>query len=328
MKLPRRKFLHLAAGAAALPTASRIAWAQSYPTRPIKLIVPFPPGGVNDAIARPWADKMKTRLGTIVIENIGGASGTVGVATVARAKPDGYTLVLANAANMVVAPAASTRLPYDPIRDFGAIYHMASGAGVFAAHPSLSVSNLRSLADHIKANPGKLSYGSPGPGTSNHLAFEMFKLRTEATDILHIPYRGAGPLLNDLIGGQIPLASLSITGQVINLHQTGKIRVLSVTSPVRVRGAPELQTAAELGIDVPYLSFFGLFAPKGTPTAIVEQIATATRDALKEQDLQQVYVASGFEPDTDSNPDALRRMLEQRVAQWTPVIKAMGMKLD
>src|SRR5262245_57386994 len=114
MKLPRRKFLHLAAGAAALPALSRIASAQAYPTRPIKLIVPFPPGGINDAIARPWADKMKKRLGTVVIENIGGASGTVGVAAAARAKPDGYTLVLANSANLVIAPAAATRMPYDP----------------------------------------------------------------------------------------------------------------------------------------------------------------------------------------------------------------------
>ncbi len=327
MKLPRRKFLHLAAGASALPAASRGAWAQTYPTRPIKLIVPFPPGGVNDAIARPWADKMKARLGTVVIENIGGASGTVGVAAAARAKPDGYTLVLANAANMVVAPAASIRFPYDPVRDFEAIYHVASGAGVFAAHPSLSVTTLKALVAYAKANPGKLSYGSPGPGTSNHLAFEIFKLRTEMADVVHIPYRGAGPLLSDLIGGQVPLASLSMTGQVLDLHRSGKIRVVAVM-PDRVRGAPELATVAKSGVEVPYLSFFGLFAPRGTPVAIIQQIAQATRDALKEQDLRQLYVASGFEPDVASNPGALRQILEDRITRLTPIIKALGVKLD
>lgn len=330
MKRPhRRRFLHLAASAAALSVVSRIVHAQAYPTRPIKLIVPFPPGGVNDAIARPWADKMKARLGTVVIDNIGGASGTVGVAAAARARPDGYTLVLANAANMVVAPAASTRFPYDPIRDFEAIYHVASGAGVFAAHPSLSVTTLKALVDYVKANRGKLSYGSPGPGTSNHLAFEIFKLRAEIADIVHIPYRGAGPLLTDLIGGQIQLASFSITNQVIDLHRSGKIRVLAVTSPHRVLGAPELPTTAESGVaDVPYLSFFGLFAPKGTPPTLTEQIAKATRDALKEQDLRQLYVASGFEPDVESSPGALRRIVEDRIAQWTPIIKSLGVKFD
>ena len=325
--LHRRQFLHLAAGAAAMPAVSRIAWAQAYPTRPIKLIVPFPPGGVNDAIARPWADKMKARLGTVVIENIGGASGTVGVAAAARAKPDGYTLVLANAANMVVAPAASTRFPYDPVRDFEAIYHVARGAGVFAAHPSLSVTTLKALVAYAKASPGKLSYGSPGPGTSNHLAFEIFKLRTEMADVVHIPYRGAGPLLSDLIGGQVPLASLSMTGQVLDLHRSGKIRVLAVM-PDRVRGAPELATVAESGVDVPYLSFFGIFAPRGTPVTITQQIAQATRDALKEQDLRQLYVVSGFEPDADSNPGALRQILEDRITRLTPIIKALGVKLD
>ena len=223
---------------------------------------------------------MKTRLGTIVIENIGGASGTVGVAAAARAKPDGYTLVLANAANIVVAPASSTRFPYDPVRDFEAIYHLASGTGVFAAHPSLSVTTLKALASHVKRTPGKLSYGSPGSGTSNHLAFEILKLRMELADVVHIPYRGAGPLLSDLIGGQVQLASLSMTGQVLDLHRSGKIRVLAVM-PDRVRGAPELPTIAKSGVDVPYLSFFGFFAPRGTPAAITEQIAKASAMRLR-----------------------------------------------
>ena len=153
--LPRRRFLQLAAGAAVLPAVARIAVAQTYPSRPIKLVIPFPPGGVNDAIGRPWADRMKTLLGTVVIENIGGAGGSVGVAGVARAQPDGYTLVLANTSNMVVAPVAATRPLYDPIRDFEPIYHLGSGAGVFAVHPSLPTPTLNALVDHAKSNRNK-----------------------------------------------------------------------------------------------------------------------------------------------------------------------------
>src|SRR3954453_14283236 len=209
MNLARRKLLQLAAVTSALPAISRIAIAQAYPSRTIKLVIPFPPGGVSDAIGRPWADKMKTHLGTVVIENIGGASGTTGAASVARANPDGYTLVLANSGNMVVVPVATARLSYNPLRDFEPIYNLAAGIGAFAVHPSMPTSTLSALVEYAKANRGKLSYGSPGIGTANHIAAESFKLRTGTNDIVHVPYRGSGPLLSDLIGGQIPFASLS-----------------------------------------------------------------------------------------------------------------------
>ena len=327
--LPRRRFLQLAAGAAVLPAVARIAVAQSYPSRPIKLVIPFPPGGVNDAIGRPWADRMKTLLGTVVIENIGGAGGSLGVAGVARAQPDGYTLVLANTSNMVVAPVAATRPLYDPIRDFEPIYHLGSGAGVFAVHPSLPTPTLNALVDHAKSNRNKLSYGSPGVGTTNHLAGEMFKLLTETPDIVHIPYRGAGPLLSDLIGGQILFASMVMTGQVLDLHRSGKLRVLAVTAPARVRGAPDFPTAIEAGFaGLTMPSLFGLFAPKGTPRPIVEQVAKATRTFMADPDLQKLYVVSGFEPDLDSNPEALRHSVEEASVRLTPIIKAIGLKLD
>ena len=301
--LPRRRFLQFAAGAAVLPAVAPIAIAQTYPSRPIKLVIPFPPGGVNDVIGRPWADRMKTLLGTVVIENIGGAGGSVGVAGVARAQPDGYTLVLANTGNMVVAPVAATRPLYDPIRDFEPIYHLGSGAGVFAVHPSLPTPTLKAVVDYAKSNGKNLSYGSPGIGTTNHLAGEMLKLLTETPDIVHIPYRGAGPLLSDLIGGQILFASMVMTGQVLDLHRSGKLRVLAVTASARVRGAPDFPTAIEAGFPrLTMPSLFGLFAPKGTPRPIVEQVAKATRTFMADPDLQQLYVVSGFEPDLDFEP--------------------------
>src|SRR5215218_3337519 len=235
MKLERRRLLHFAAGAITAPAISRMAWSQTYPSRLIKLVIPFPPGGVNDAIGRPWADRIKTSLGTVVIENVGGAGGAVGLAAVARSAPGGYTLAIGNAGNMVVAPLAATRPLYHPVKDFEPIYNLASGVGVLAVHPSLPIQNLKELVEYARANRSTFSYGSPGVGTTNHLATEMFKLITERPDIVHVPYRGGGPLLSDLIAGQIKFAAVIMTGQVLELHNAQKLRVLAVIAPARVR---------------------------------------------------------------------------------------------
>jgi len=246
MKLHRRAFLHLAAGAAA-PAVSRIAWAQPYPSRPIRLIIPFPPGGINDAVGRPWADKVGPLLGPVVVENIGGAGSIIGVATAARAQADGYTILVGNSSNQIIAPIASSRLSYDPIRDFDPIYRLAITGLAIAVHPSIPVHSRKDLVDYAKANSGKLAYASAGAGTTNHFVGEMFKLVTSTHDITHVPYRGAGPATNDLIGGQIPMMWATVTGQLIQLHISGKLRVLAVTSPKRLVGAPEIPTTIEAG---------------------------------------------------------------------------------
>jgi tripartite-type tricarboxylate transporter receptor subunit TctC len=193
MKLPRRHFLRLAAGAAGMPAMSRIANAQSYPTRPIRLVIPYPPGGVQDAVGRPWAEKMKPLLGTVVIENIGGAGGAVGGAAVARAKPDGYTILLGNGSVLVINTVAASRPPYHPIRDFEPISLLGFNSLAMVANPSLPVRTLSELIEYAKSNPGKLSYGSNGVGSFNQLTGELFKSLIQAPDIVHVPYRGAGP---------------------------------------------------------------------------------------------------------------------------------------
>jgi tripartite-type tricarboxylate transporter receptor subunit TctC len=329
LKFCRRQFLYLAAGAAALPTLSRIVEAQSYPSRPIRLVIPFPPGGINDAVGRPWADKVSPLLGPVVVENIGGAGSTIGVATVARAQPDGYTLLVGNTSNQVIAPVASSRLPYDPLRDFDAIYRLAVTGLAIAVHPSIPVHNLKDLVDYAKANRGKLAYASAGVGTTNHLIGEMFKLVTNTSDITHVPYRGAGPATNDLLGGQIPLMWATVTGQLIQLHNSGKLRVLAVTSPKRLIGAPEIPTAIEAGFpDVAWEGFVGLFTPKGTPAPIIERIAQVTRTVLTDPDLQKNWIGAGMEPDLDSTPKKARQFVEDEIGRLSPIVKATGFKLE
>jgi tripartite-type tricarboxylate transporter receptor subunit TctC len=189
--------------------------------------------------------------------------------------------------------------------------------------------NLKELVDYAKANPGKLSYASPGIGTLPHLTVELFKSLAETPDITHVPYRGAGPALTDLISGQVLMFSASVTGQVLEFHRSKKLRVLAVTSAARLMAAPELPTVGEMGfpnLKAPH--FVGLLAPARTPSAIVEQIAQATRTALAERAYQQFLIDGCFEPDVDSNSDKFRRLLEEEVARWTPVVKALGLKID
>ena len=189
MELPRRRFLHLAAGVAAVPGISQIAGAQTYPTRPIRLVVPFPPGGAFDTIGRPWADRMKSLLGTLVVENIGGGGGSVGAAQASRARPDGYTLLLGGATTHITEALLKNRPQFDPLNDLEPISGIAITAFALAVHPSVPANNLNELIDYAKANPGKLAYGSAGTGSLNHLTAEAFKLRVGVPDIIHVPYR-------------------------------------------------------------------------------------------------------------------------------------------
>jgi tripartite-type tricarboxylate transporter receptor subunit TctC len=329
VKLPRRTFLHLAAGAAAVPAMPRIARAQAYPTRPVRLVVPFPPGGAFDALGRPWAEKMKPLLGTVVVENIGGGGSSLGAAAVARARPDGYTILLGGTLPHINEALLKNRPLYDPVKDLDPIASVAVNFLGIAVHPSVPAQNLKELIAHAKANPGKLSYGHAGVGSTNHLTGELFKSLAGVPDIVQLPYRGAGPAIADLISGQIPMAVVAVTGQVIELHRSGKLRVLAVTSPVRLTAAPELPIAAEAelpGLIVP--ATLGLLAPAGTPKPIIEQIAQATRTALAERAYQRALIESGFEPTIDSSPEKFRRSLADDVVLWAPVVKALGLKID
>ncbi len=329
MKLPRRKFLHLAAGAAALPAMPRIARAQSYPTGPIRLVVPFPPGGAFDAVGRPWADRMKPLLGTIVVENIGGGGSSLGAAAVARAQPDGYTILLGGTQTHVNEALLKSRPLYDPVKDLDPIASVTAYFLGIAAHPAVPIQTLKEFIAYAKANPGKLSYGHAGVGTIQHLTGELFKSLAGTPEMVQVPYRGTGPVITDLIGGQVPIGIVGVTGQVLELHRSGKMRVLAVTGPTRLTAAPELPTAAELGFPgITVTGSIGLLAPAGTPIGIIEQIAQATRTAVAEPAYQQMLISAGMESTLDSNPEKFRRSLAADVALWAPVVKALGLKID
>ena len=329
MTVSRRTVLHLAGGAAALPAASRSAWAQTYPARPIRLVVPFPPGGAFDAVARPWADRIKALLGTMVIENIGGGGSSLGAAAVARARPDGYTILLGGTQTHVNEALLKSWPLYDPVKDLDPIAGVAANVLCIAVHPSVPVKTLNELIAYAKANRGKLSYGHSGVGSIQHLAGELFKSLTGTSDIVQVPYRGTGPVIADVISGQVPIGVPGVTGQVIEFHRSGKMRVLAVTGPTRLTAAPELPTAAELGFPgMTVIGSIGLLAPAGTPVGIIEQIATASRAVVTELAFKQLLINAGIEPTLDSNPDKFRQSLAADVELWAPVVKALALKID
>ena len=268
-------------------------------------------------------------LGTIVIENIGGAGSSLGTAAVARAKPDGYTILLGGNSGLVINPIASTRSPYDPVKDFEPIAILGRNATSIDVHPAQPIRSLKELDRLRQANPGKLSYGSSGVGTPNHLIGELFKSLT-GTDIAHVPYRGAGPAMTDLISGHIPMMVQSVTGQAIEMHNAGKLRMLAVTSDEAARqraghadGRGGRDARARRDAD-----FIGLFAPRGTPQGDHRADCAGDAQAMADKELQRMFITAGFEPELDSSPRRRAEALEAEIANWTPVIRSIGLKLD
>ena len=327
--LRRRDVIALGTALSVQAMMRGIALAQEkYPDRPIRLVISFPPGGSYDAVGRPWADKMKPLLGTVVVENVGGGGGSLAAGQVSRAAPDGYTILLGGSGAVVLYRLTRSRLQYNP-DDLEPVSVLAITSYAIAVHPSVPARTLKELVDYGRANPGKLSYGSAGVGSLNHLAGELFKSLVKSPDIVHVPYRGAGPAIADAISGQIPIVIPAVNGQLLEYHRAGQLRVLAVTGRERLAGAPDIPTAAEAG--VPGLlvqNYICLFTPTGTPVAIREQVARATTTGMADEALRQNFIRSGFEPPRDSSASAFRRFAVDELARWTPIIQAIGLKLD
>jgi tripartite-type tricarboxylate transporter receptor subunit TctC len=272
---------------------------------------------------------MRPVLGTIVVENRGGGGGVIGAQEVARAQPDGHMFLLGNSSTQVILPVAMTPPPYDPLKDFSSVYILCMAPNSIVVHESVPVHTLSELIAYAKANPGKLSYGSAGTGTITNLTGELFKQLIGAPDIVHIPYKGSAPGLIDLAAGRIPMMTPNIGAPLIALHRAGKVRILAITWTARVKAAPDIPTAIEAGLPgMVAANLNGVFAPGGLQKTLAGKIADATRAAMKDDAFTKPMLDSGFEPLTDSGPDAAAQMVREEVARWTPVIKASGFRME
>jgi tripartite-type tricarboxylate transporter receptor subunit TctC len=325
----RRDFLKLLGSAVAPLALPAVAVAQSYPDRPIRLIVPFPPGGAYDSLGRPWAERIKPLLGSIVVENIGGAGASLGASAVAKARPDGYTILLGGTLPHVNEALLKAKPLYDPNKDLDPIMQIAVGYVCFAVHPSVPARSLAELVAYVKANPAKVSYGHVGIGSTNHLVGELFKSVAGIPELVQVPYRGAGPVIADLIGGQIPMGVVGVTGQSLGFHKSGGLRILAVTSTKPLLAAPELPTVVQAGFPgIANESAYGLLAPAGTPMPIVDKIASTSRALLSTPEYQGLMIEAGFEATPDSDPESFRKVLAAAVRFWEPLVTQLGLKID
>src|SRR5580698_1814652 len=331
MKLHRREFLHLAVGAAGIAAAPAASFADTYPNRPVRLVLPFPPGGVFDIVGRPWADKVSRsgKLGTVFVENQPGAGGSVAAASVAHSAPDGYTIFMGSSSIHLAEMVLREHPLLDPMKDLMTVSMVAITCFGITVHPSVPAQNLKELIDYVKANPGKLTYGSAGAGTLNHLSGELLKSLTGITDLPHVPYRGAGPALADVIAGQIPIVIPAMSSQVLEFHRTGKLRLLAITNPTRLPVAPEMPTAVEAG--VPGLvtqQVLGIFSPAGLQKDVVAKIDDANRIAMADKTYTQSLIDAAVIPATGWTPAKFNDFMTAEVARWTPLVKKIGIRLD
>ena len=311
----------------ALVAASGVALADDYPTRPITLIVPFPPGGSTTVMARNVADKLSAALGQqIVVENRGGAGGTIGTRFVAKAAPDGYTILLSYTATMAIAPAMNANAGYDPHKDFVPIGMIGFAPNVLVVHPSLPVHSIAELIAYAKAATAPLQYGSPGVGTVNHLAGEY--LAAEAgLKLQHVPYKGNGPAISDLLGGHIPMMFLPVPVALGNI-KAGTLRGIAITTAKRSNLLPELPTLAESGVPGFDAALrYGLMAPAGTPPAIIARLNKELDAALATQEVKDRLATEGAEP-MPGTPDAYAADVAQDEKKWGGLVKKLGLKIE
>jgi len=311
----------------ALVFAASAAQAQNYPSRPLRLIVPFPPGGSTDILARALSQKLSENLAQpVVVDNRPGAGGSIGSEAAAKAAPDGYTLMMGQLGPLAVSPAIYKNLPYDPVKSFAPVSLMAIVPSVLVVNTSLPLASAAELIAYAKKNPGKLTYGSAGTGSTSHLTTEYFKLAT-GTDILHVPYKGVGPMLTDLISGQL---SMGINGApAVMAHvNSGRLRALAVTSLTRVPSLPNIPTLDEAGAGSGLRGFeangwYGIVVPAGTAREIVLRLNAEIRRAVDTPELRARLDAEGAIPSTGT-PEAFAAFILSEIARWGAVLKRAG----
>jgi tripartite-type tricarboxylate transporter receptor subunit TctC len=326
MKLPhRRQFLHLATGAAALPTLSCIARAQTYPSRPVRLITGFPAGGPTDILARPIGQWLSERLGQpFVIDNRPGAGSNIGTEAVVRAPPDGYTLLLVSPGNAINATLYD-KLPFNFIRDIAPVAGIIRVPNVIVVNPSVPAKTVPEFIAYAKANPGKVNMASSGNGTSPHVAGELFKMMT-GVNIVHVPYRGSAPAMTDLIAGQVQVYFGTTTAS-IEYIRAGKLRALAVTTAARADALPDIPTVGDFVPGYEASGFFGVGAPKNTPAEIVEKLNKEINAALGDAKMKARLVDLGGMV-LPGSPADFGKLIADETEKWAKVIKFAGIKAD
>ncbi len=323
MKLPRRNFLHLAAGAAALPAVSRVAWAQAYPSRPVRVIVMAPAGGGYDIVARLMSQFLSERFGQqFIVENRPGAGGNIGTETVVRAAADGYTLLLVASANAINATLYE-KLNFNFIRDIAAVAGIISLPEVMVVNPSVPAKTIPEFIAYAKANPGKISMASGGIGTPGHLSGELFKMMT-GVNMVHVPYRGLAPALTDLLGGQVQVAFGSVPSSIEHIR-TGKLRALAVTTAMRAEALPDIPTFAEFVPGYEARFWYGVGAPKATPAEIVAKLNKEINAGLADPKMKARLADFGGTPLVVSPAD-FGKLVADETEKWGKVVKSVGIK--
>jgi tripartite-type tricarboxylate transporter receptor subunit TctC len=323
--MSRSKVLLLAAAIVAWPLLSQRADAQSYPERPITLVVAFAPGGSTSIVARAVSDKMSEALGQkVIVDNRAGAGGTIGTKAVAGSAPDGYTIALGYTGTLAIGPTLYTNAGYDPRKDFAPIGMIGNAPNSLVVHPSFPAKTVAELITYAKANPGKVSFGSAGVGTASHVSGEYFATAA-GIKLVHVPYKGTGPALTDLIGGHIPMAFAPIPATHSQIS-SGTLRALAVTSATRTGLLPDVPTIAEAGLAGFDASlYYGLVAPAGTPRPIIDKLNAALRAALASDDVKKRLVTDGTEV-TPSSPEEYAAFIDKDEKKWSQIVRASGAK--
>jgi tripartite-type tricarboxylate transporter receptor subunit TctC len=327
MKLPRYRFLHLVVAAAALLAVAPAASAQTYPSRPVTVVVPFPPGGPTDTVGRVMSDRMKATLGqSVVVENVAGAGGTIGMSRVARADPDGYTLLVGQWTTHVGAGAIYP-LPFHVLNDFEPISLLTTSHLWIVGKTGLPAKNLKELIAWLKANPDKASSATIGSGSAAHMCLVYFQNNT-GTRFQFVPYRGGAPAMQDLVSGQIDLSCLEAS-QTLGQYRAGKVKIFAVMAKTRFAAAPEVPTVDEAGAPGLHMPFWhGLWAPKRTPKDVVSRLNAAVVEAFADSAVRKRFADLGMEipPREQLTPQALHAYHKAEIDKWWPIIKAAGVK--
>jgi tripartite-type tricarboxylate transporter receptor subunit TctC len=321
------KSLSAAVAAMLLLASAGALAAEPYPSKPIKLIVPFPAGGTTDLVARTVGQEMTKTWGQqVVVENRPGAGGNIGSEAAAKSPADGYTLLMGTVGTHGINPSLYKKLPYDAVKDFAPITLATSGPNILVVHPSLPAKSVKELIAYAKANPGKLNFASSGNGTSIHLCGELFKTKT-GVQMTHVPYKGSAPALTDLIGGQVQLMFDNMPSAWPHV-KTGKLRALAVTTAKRSQTAPDLPTIAESGVPgFDATSWFGLLAPAGTPKEIVTKLNKEAVRILKMPEVKERLLAQGAEP-VGNSPEQFAAHIKAEIEKWRKVVEASGAQVD